>query len=197
MSQIGLLFYLGMGGSILVSQGIIPLRPSHARPAGAVRHAVLMIASCALATPVYSFVYQRILSTLKLESLAPFLVALAYFSVVFLMKSATSLLKGAKKNGKDSASAGSSIYPSPPLVAYGCILAASAYGGSGWNLFAAGASAALGFLVASTVLEDIMDRLELEAVPAPFHGLPARFLSAGLMALAFSGLDMSLYARIG
>lgn len=197
MSHLGTLFYLAMGANVLVSQGMVPLRKREGGGAPALRAALVMLVSCGAAAPLYSFVYARALTLFGLESLAPLALALAFFGVFSLLESLAGLL--GKHSAKPDAQGGKSrrwMIPQP-LAAYGCILAATAQGGSALELMASGAAAAAGFLVSATVLEDIMDRLDLEPVPGAFKGLPARFLSAGLMALAFSGLDASFYARLG
>jgi Na+-translocating ferredoxin:NAD+ oxidoreductase subunit A len=47
----------------------------------------------------------------------------------------------------------------------------------------------LGYWLAIVLLESLRARLELSDLPAPFKGAPAMLISAGLMALAFMGLD--------
>jgi len=51
------------------------------------------------------------------------------------------------------------------------------------------------YLAATRFLDDIVERIELEPIPAPFRGAPIRFISAGLMALAFAGVDAGFFAR--
>jgi electron transport complex protein RnfA len=63
---------------------------------------------------------------------------------------------------------------------------------SGYSLseaLAASAAAGLGYWLASVLLESIRERLELSDLPGPFKGAPAMLISAGLMALAFMGVD--------
>ena len=61
---------------------------------------------------------------------------------------------------------------------------------------AAGFAAALGWWCAAVLLDRIMERLELEDVPPALAGTPLRFISAGLMAMAFSGIDRLLVSRL-
>lgn len=63
---------------------------------------------------------------------------------------------------------------------------------SGFSLpqaLAASAASGLGFWAASALLKSIRDRLELSDLPRSFKGAPAMLLSAGLMSLAFMGID--------
>lgn len=53
----------------------------------------------------------------------------------------------------------------------------------------ASSAAGLGYWSVSLLLESIRERLELSDLPEPFKGAPAMLISAGLMALAFMGMD--------
>lgn len=50
----------------------------------------------------------------------------------------------------------------------------------------------VGYWVAVIVLDSIRERLELSAVPPAFRGAPGLLVSAGLMAMAFLGIDSAL-----
>jgi Na+-translocating ferredoxin:NAD+ oxidoreductase subunit A len=50
-------------------------------------------------------------------------------------------------------------------------------------------SSAIGYWAAIVLLDAIRERLELSALPESFKGKPALLLSAGLMAMAFMGMD--------
>ncbi|MBN1243152.1 MAG: hypothetical protein JXA15_10670 [Spirochaetales bacterium] len=75
---------------------------------------------------------------------------------------------------------------------YGIALAASGIARNGSSLIVASFSGALGYLAASAILDAIRERLELERLPQAFKGAPAYFISAGLLALAFHGLEAML-----
>jgi electron transport complex protein RnfA len=49
--------------------------------------------------------------------------------------------------------------------------------------------ACLGYWLALVILDSIRERLELSDLPPSFRGAPAMLVSAGLMAMAFLGLD--------
>lgn len=54
---------------------------------------------------------------------------------------------------------------------------------------AASLSACAGYWLALVVLDSIRERLELSKLPQAFRGAPALLVSAGLMAMAFLGID--------
>ncbi len=51
------------------------------------------------------------------------------------------------------------------------------------NGFASG----VGFLIAILLMAGVREKIDLADVPKPFEGLPAAFIAAGLMAIAFLG----------
>jgi electron transport complex protein RnfA len=53
----------------------------------------------------------------------------------------------------------------------------------------ASAASGLGYWLAQSLLESLRERLELSDLPEPFKGAPAMLISAGLMSLAFMGVD--------
>lgn len=61
---------------------------------------------------------------------------------------------------------------------------------------AATLAACLGYWLALVILESIRQRLELSGLPPAFRGAPAILLSAGLMAMAFLGLDSALIRNL-
>jgi electron transport complex protein RnfA len=54
----------------------------------------------------------------------------------------------------------------------------------------------LGYWLALVILDSIRQRLELSDLPPAFRGAPALLLSAGLMAMAFLGLDSALIRNL-
>jgi electron transport complex protein RnfA len=66
---------------------------------------------------------------------------------------------------------------------------------SGFTLpeaLAASLASGLGYWLAEFLLESLRERLDLSDLPFPFKGAPAMLISAGLMALAFMGMDAVL-----
>lgn len=70
---------------------------------------------------------------------------------------------------------------------------------SGYNAlesFVAGFSAGLGFLLAIFMMSTIREKLDTEWVPKPLRGVPAAFITAGLMAMAFMAFDKALLQNL-
>jgi Na+-translocating ferredoxin:NAD+ oxidoreductase subunit A len=60
------------------------------------------------------------------------------------------------------------------------------------EIIVASLSACVGYWAAVVLLDSIRERLELSSLPAAFRGAPALLLSAGLIAMAFMGIDNAL-----
>ncbi len=60
----------------------------------------------------------------------------------------------------------------------------------------AGFAAGGGFLLVTVLMAVLRERLELEWVPKPFRGIPAAFISAGLMAMAFLAFDKAFLSGL-
>jgi len=86
-----------------------------------------------------------------------------------------------------------------PLIASNCAVLGVALLNSRENRSLAeaivfGAGAALGFGLVLTLLSGLRERIDAEAVPQPFRGVPITLITAGLMSLAFYGF--SGFARL-
>lgn len=197
MSLIGQSFYLAFGANILFSWGILPglSRDGGRRGLAGTLELGAMTLAAAIGSLLNALAFRWLLEPLGLESLVPFVFA----GTLLLALWALGFSKGGRKAGD-----GPGIRPGEnpewiiymPAVLFACVLSAAGFDGSAAFLMLSGASAAFGFIVASVFLEDILARQELEPTPRPFAGLPARLLSAGLMALAFSGVDAAFFGRI-
>ncbi len=80
------------------------------------------------------------------------------------------------------------------LISTNCIILAVPLVNAGekYNLLeslAFGFGSGIGFALALIIMASIRERLELAEVPAPFKGLPMAFVTAGLIALAFTGFS--------
>lgn len=75
-------------------------------------------------------------------------------------------------------------------LVFGVALVISHAGFSFVEAFLAGASSGLGYWLAATLLDALRARLELSDLPPAVRGAPAMLLSAGLMAMAFMGIDV-------
>lgn len=74
-------------------------------------------------------------------------------------------------------------------LAYGLALLSARSGYSLPEAAVGSLASGLGYWLSLFLLEAVRERLELSDLPAPFKGAPAMLLSAGLMALAFMGID--------
>jgi electron transport complex protein RnfA len=81
-------------------------------------------------------------------------------------------------------------------LSFGIALIASRSGYRMLEALAASAASGLGYWLASVVLEGIRQRLELSPVPVAFRGAPAMIVSAGLIAMAFMGIDAILIKNL-
>ncbi len=195
MSMLGQSFYIAFGGNLLLSWGLLPVpsRASAARrrmPGPAALAG--MLASAAAASLLHGLAFRWLLTPAGLESLAPFVFALALILVYSAFAAVAARLPGSPPRPEADADR-----PVPAsLVLYAGVLAAGGLRTGMAGVMASAAAAVLGFSLASTLLEDILARQELEPVPASFEGLPSRLLTAGLMALAFSGVDEAFFSRI-
>ncbi|MDX9899044.1 MAG: hypothetical protein RBT62_08995 [Spirochaetia bacterium] len=185
MSVLGLAFYFSLGGNILIQWGLVPERRVDEKPSPWFLPS-FMVAS-ALAALVDGMVFRHLLTPWGLESLAPVVFAILLFSVFGLLR-AVSLSSGRKTTPGYEERASQAN-----LALYAVAMMVGGRFSSVWLLLAGGLSAAFGYVAATRFLDAIMDRLDLEPIPAPFRGAPIRFLSAGLMALAFAGIDASFF----
>ncbi len=62
--------------------------------------------------------------------------------------------------------------------------------------FVGGIAAGLGFMLALIMMSSIREQLAMKPVPKPFRGVPAAFISGGLMALAFMAFDRALLTNL-
>jgi Na+-translocating ferredoxin:NAD+ oxidoreductase subunit A len=74
-------------------------------------------------------------------------------------------------------------------LVFGVALLASRSGYGLFEALAASSASGLGYWLAEVLLESLREHLELSDLPYPFKGSPAMLISAGLMALAFMGVD--------
>lgn len=81
-----------------------------------------------------------------------------------------------------------------PLITTNCMVLGVAVLNitEGFNLFETiinGLGASLGFFLALMLMATLREQLELAEVPEPLQGVPIALISAGLMAIAFSGFS--------
>ena len=188
MSIFGLAFYFTFGGNMLVQWGVLP--GTRASSAGSWAASIAFMVAAALASVFDGLLFRYTLTPMGLESLAPVTFALFVFGAYAMLRALFAALDKPFLEPFDERSF------QMTLVLYAVAMTAGQSFSSVWLLLGGGAMAAFGYLAATRFLDAIMERLDLEPVPAPLRGAPIRFISAGLMALAFSGVDASFFARI-
>jgi len=188
MNLISLTFYFVFGGNVLLQWGIIPSRRSGSREYGWI--VLLGIAAGAVAAIVDGMVFRLLLMPWGLESLGPlvFLIILSGYFALTKLISSIFYKKSPDPHEETSFQA--------TVVLYATALMASSRYSSPGLLLASGAAAAFGYMVATSFLAAIVERMDLEPVPSSFRGAPIRMLSAGLIALTFAGVDATFFSRI-
>lgn len=187
MSVIGLSFYFSLGGNMLVHWGLMPAGRARAETSPLVFMGFIILS--AMASVLYGTLFRYVLTPWGLESVAPILFVALLAGIYGIIKALLAV------SGRVAAFRYDETYFQSTLALYAVSMMAGGRFASAWLMFGGGAAAALGYLAATRFLDDIVDRLELEPVPAPFQGTPVRFISAGLMALAFAGVDAGFFAR--
>lgn len=189
MTGLSFAFYFAFAGNIVSDWGLI-FGKANARRLLEPKKALLLLFASPLVALFHHATLRYALTPLGLEALAPFAYALAAIGVYSLI----SLLRS--RLGKAPIDEDGLRHEAPAaVVIYACAVAASQLSARPTTVMAAAAAAALGFLAATALLEDIAARIELENPPEALRGAPLRFISAGLIALAFSGVDIALYVR--
>ncbi|MBP7095746.1 MAG: hypothetical protein KBC36_06620 [Spirochaetia bacterium] len=194
MSVVGIAFLSVFGVNALLRYGsgtCSECRGTHA-PRG-LAGSLAFLASALAAGTLHGLLMRFALRPLGLETLDPFVFALVSSASGFALALGASRLKGdfADRLAK------SLDRLTPSCAIYGIALAASGLARSGSAILVASFFGALGYLAASAILDAIRERLELENLPDAFKGAPAYFISAGLLALAFHGLESMLGPMFG
>ena len=81
-------------------------------------------------------------------------------------------------------------------LVFGAALIASRGGYSLPEALASGAASGVGYWLAAALLGALRERLELSDLPVGLKGTPAMLVSAGLMAMAFMGIDSVFVANL-
>lgn len=192
MNSFALIFYFVFGGNVLITWGIVPCRDQAVGIRRSWIGALSIFLASIPASLIDSFLYRRLLTPLGLESMEPLVFGLFLFGVYFSFSAAASALGKPLQAPTDE---GTKTIPWS-LALYVVALSVGERFSSPLSLMVAGGVAAFGFIAATVLLDDIMARLDLESVPEVFRGMPARFISAGLIALAFSGVDAAFFSRL-
>ncbi|MFH2116209.1 MAG: hypothetical protein ABIJ86_17045 [Spirochaetota bacterium] len=190
MSKVGLAFYLVFGGNLLLEWGLSGYKSVD--PGRNVQNAVLLIVITVFSTLINGLFFRLVLLPLRLETLMPVVFTFFLFGFHAILNL---LAKIIDKNGTPLSGFSDNILPIS-LVLYAAAMSTSRVVGSPSLLLLGGFAAALGYLAASVLLEDIVERLNLEPVPEAFKGSPIRFMSAGLIALVFNGIETAFLITI-
>ncbi len=193
MTYLGIVFTFVFGGNVLFRFGAGTCACSSGRREGGSWAAFLALGTISLVSAaLHSSIMRYALYPLGLEALEPLSYVLLVATLLYALTSA--LASGA---GGFLAEAGRLAKEQVfSCVVYAASLSAARGGFTIAQAAAAGFAAALGWWCAVVLLSRIMARLELEDVPSSLSGMPLRFLSAGLMAMAVSGIDRILVSRI-
>lgn len=185
MKMAGLVFYFCFAGNVLIRWG---LPGSRKDSEGLSFLSALMFLLVTSATSLlYGVLYRIILFPINLEAFVP----IAFLFCIFLIYTAADAMLKAKK-GRSMVLKNKSFHFAMAIYAV-AMFSGSKPMQAGWMFFY-GLAAGFGYLAAGWMLENIMQRLDLENIPEKFRGAPIRLLSAGLMALAFYGIEISFFA---
>ncbi len=194
MSLVGIAFMsvFGVNALLRYGAGICSASRGTTVPRG-LAGSLAFLGSALAAGTLHGLLMRFALRPLGLETLDPFVFALVSSATGFALSLGASRLRGAFA----ARLAESFDRLAPSCAIYGIALAASGLARSGSAILAASFFGALGYLAASAILDSIRERLELERLPDAFKGAPAYFISAGLLALAFHGLESMLGPMFG
>ena len=190
MSEISLIFYMVFGGNLLLDWGLPGYLPN--KTASNLQNAIMLVVVTIVSTLINGLVYRYVLMPLGLETLVPIVFTLLLFSINALLN----LLARLKSKTVLSFSDSSDLIMPFSLVLYAAAMANAPILVSPFLMIVGGLVAALGYLAASILIEDIVERLKLEPVPAAFEGSPIRFMSAGLIALVFTGIEAAFLIKL-
>jgi len=190
VSAVGLAFYFVFGGNLLLEWGLPGYK--QVEPGRSIQNAALITVIAVLSTLINGSIFRLVLTPLGLETMMPLVFALILFGFHATLGLVS---KFREKSGIATSSLTDTVLPMS-LVLYAAAMSTTRIVGSPYLLVLGGFSAALGYLAASVLLDDIVDRLNLEPVPVAFRGIPIRFMSAGLIALTFAGIEAAFLMKI-
>jgi electron transport complex protein RnfA len=163
--------------------GSVP-EPGPSRP-GSLASALALVCVNALASVFLWGVHSLVLYPLGLASLDVLIFTLLAVPILKFLSRAASL-SGKGLLSRVGAQADDLVIGS---LVFGVALISSRSGYTLPEALTASFASGMGYWLASCLLESIHERLELSDVPGPFKGSPAMLMSAGLIALAFMGID--------
>ncbi len=193
MSYLGIVFTFVFAGNVLFQYGAGSCRGSESRESRRGGAGLLVLCAVSMvAAAIHSTVFRYALIPLGLEALEPVAYVLLVPSLLYAL--ASILASGPNPALAETGRTAKKLVLS--CVVYAAALSAARGGFTFLEAAFAGMAAASGWWCAAVLLDRILERLELEEVPPALAGVPLRFISAGLMAMAFSGVDRLLVSRL-
>jgi Na+-translocating ferredoxin:NAD+ oxidoreductase subunit A len=185
MSYLGIVVTSVFASNALLTYGLGSVPGPKSEDTGQIASALALTCINACASAFLWAIHSLVLSPLGLESLDILFFALLVVPLIkFVARAAT--LSG---NGLLSLVGDKADELVIGSLVFGVALISSNAGFSLPEALVASAASGLGYWLSSALLESIRERLELSDLPRPFQGAPAMLISAGLMALAFMGVD--------
>jgi Na+-translocating ferredoxin:NAD+ oxidoreductase subunit A len=190
LSYLGIVVTSAFASNALLSFGLgsIPVRGSTERQEGPreLASALALAGVNALASSFLWAVHSLLLFPLALDSLdILFFALLAVPSLKFISRAAAY----SAANGPLSLVGSKADDLIVGSLVFGVALISARGGYSLPEALTASVASGLGYWLAFALLESVRERLELSDLPRPFRGGAAMLISAGLMAMAFMGLD--------
>lgn len=190
MSAVGLAFYFVFGGNLLLEWGLPGYKP--VEQGRTIQNAALLMVVSVLSTLIHGMLFRHLLMPFGLETMIPFAFAIILFGLHAVIRLA---FKFSAKQGTPATG-----YPDTillmSLVLYAAAMSTARMVASLSLLVLGGLAATSGYLASSVLLDEIVNRLNLEPVPEAFKGIPIRLVSAGLIALTFAGIEAAFLMKM-
>jgi Na+-translocating ferredoxin:NAD+ oxidoreductase RnfA subunit len=184
MSPFSIAFYVVFGGNLLVDWGLLA-SPEAMRQQSRIEFALFIIVSCCTSF-IFGLVHHWLLVPLGLEALIPVVFGIVIIAIQALTNKLGSMTFRNIRLHHILQKDGAVPYP---LLFYSIAMLSASLGNLPWMSLYITVASILGYAASTVLLDDILHRLEREPVPDSFKGSPIRFLSAGLIALVFSGIN--------
>jgi len=190
MNEIGYSFYLIFTGNIMFSWGLLDqnsiVRNQKVKD-------IFLLSFWALSySIVFNLIFSLVLVPMKLLSLSPVLCALMISFGFFISQTVQKIRL--KDTGIGAVIDAPWLKNSLLFIVISVVSSSGASSISGFIMISA--AALFGYFCSSVFLDAIIARIQLEPVSHFLKGLPIRLISAGLIALAFSGIDVSFFIQL-
>ncbi|MCX7025740.1 MAG: hypothetical protein NT080_14170 [Spirochaetes bacterium] len=197
MTLAGTVFSFVFTGNVVLRYGV-GLMPSGMGSRSRIRGLALLPAA-AVSTFLFQSARDLFMRPFGLDFLAPLLFLFMTGSVISLFGMAATALAGNRQRIEDGAKAVSTslIEASSNGLLFSIAILVAGVELSLPDSFVAGLAASAGYWAATVLLESIARKLDSENIPRSLRGAPIYFISAGLVALAFAGLDQLFISSAG